>query len=110
MTKPGLRERQREQTHAALRQAAVELVESSGIGAVTVAQIAQRAGTSERTFFTHFRTKEEALAPRLMPFGADAVASFVAAEEPDLLRALASLLAWGSGPTTSSVAVPPPSH
>lgn len=93
VTTPRLRDRQREQTHAALRQAAFELVESAGLDAVTVAQIARRAGTSERTFFTHFRTKEEALAPRLTPLSADAVTSFLAADEPDLLRALAVLLA-----------------
>ncbi len=92
MTNLGLRDRQRLQTHAALQNAAFDLVEARGLAGVTVAQIAEAAGTSERTFFTHFRTKEEALAPRLPPLRPEAIDAFVSAEEPDLLTALATLV------------------
>lgn len=39
----------------------MELFEARGTAHVTAAHIAERAGVTERTFFRHFRTKEEAV-------------------------------------------------
>lgn len=44
-----------------LAQAALELYESQGYEATTVAQIAAAAGVTERTFFRHFPDKREVL-------------------------------------------------
>lgn len=69
MTVPGLRERKKQDTRAALAKATLELAVEHGLAAVTVEQIAARAGVSYRTFFNYFSGKEEAL---LRPGGADA--------------------------------------
>lgn len=50
---PGARER--------LRDAAMELFAERGFDAVTVSEIAARAGVTERTFFRHFADKREVL-------------------------------------------------
>ncbi|MXG89010.1 TetR family transcriptional regulator [Nocardioides sp. YIM 123512] len=50
---PGARER--------LSAAALELVDEQGFDDTTTAQVAARAGLSERTFFRHFADKREAL-------------------------------------------------
>lgn len=52
---------QRERTQEALRIAAVDLFEVHGYDAVTVAQIAERAGVTSRTFFRYFPAKDEVL-------------------------------------------------
>jgi AcrR family transcriptional regulator len=44
-----------------LRDAALELFQERGYDAVTTAEIAARAGVTERTFFRHFPDKREAL-------------------------------------------------
>ena len=44
-----------------LQQAALELFEERGYDATTTAEIAARAGVTERTFFRHFPDKREAL-------------------------------------------------
>ncbi len=44
-----------------LQQAALELFQQQGYDATTTAQIAARAGVTERTFFRHFQDKREAL-------------------------------------------------
>ncbi len=46
---------------ARLRQAAMELYGSRGFDQTTVAEIAERAGLTERTFFRHFADKREVL-------------------------------------------------
>src|SRR5947209_7835608 len=89
----GLRERQREQTHLAIRRAALDLVERHGLAALTVQEISRQAGVSPRTFFNHYRSKEEALIPDLPPFRPEAEQAFLDAAEPDLLTALETLLA-----------------
>lgn len=43
----------------AIEAAAVELIGRHGLDGVTVEQIAQAAGTSERTFYRHFASKED---------------------------------------------------
>src|SRR6185312_2499630 len=44
-----------------LREAALELFRERGYDATTTAEIAARAGVTERTFFRHFPDKREAL-------------------------------------------------
>ncbi|WP_433041537.1 TetR/AcrR family transcriptional regulator [Dactylosporangium sp. CS-033363] len=44
-----------------LMQAAIELFDEQGYDATTVAEIAERAGLTKRTFFRHFTDKREAL-------------------------------------------------
>lgn len=51
----------RTRTHEALRQVALKRFASDGFGNVTVQQLAQEAGVTERTFFRHFPTKEAVL-------------------------------------------------
>ncbi len=58
---PGLRERKKQDTRAALADATLRLAAEHGLPAITVEQIAAAAGVSYRTFFNHFSGKEEAL-------------------------------------------------
>ena len=55
MARSGKEARQR------LQQATLELFQQQGYDATTTAQIAARAGVTERTFFRHFADKREAL-------------------------------------------------
>ena len=54
-----LRERRRLATEIEVGEAALDLFESRGIAATTIADIARAAGISERTFFRYFASKEE---------------------------------------------------
>ncbi|WP_245753391.1 TetR/AcrR family transcriptional regulator [Geodermatophilus ruber] len=55
---PGLRERRRLQTRTRIVDAAAELFAERGFDAVSVVEIAQRAGVVEKTVFNHFPVKE----------------------------------------------------
>jgi AcrR family transcriptional regulator len=57
----GLRERKREKTRQALADAALELFAERGYEATTIADIAERAEVSPRTFFAHHPSKEHVL-------------------------------------------------
>jgi AcrR family transcriptional regulator len=60
-TEPGLRERKKAATRAALHEAAVRLAIAHGAGKITVEAVADEAGVSRRTFSNYFANKEEAL-------------------------------------------------
>jgi AcrR family transcriptional regulator len=57
--KPGLRERKKAKTRAAIQHHALRLFREQGYHATTVAQIAEAAEVSEATFYRYFRTKED---------------------------------------------------
>lgn len=68
-----------------LVQAAMELYLERGFGQTTVAQIADRAGVTERTFFRYFADKREMLfdgSDRLQPLMVDAVTGAPASAPP----------------------------
>lgn len=58
---PGLRERKKIKTRAALRREALRLMEEQGYANTTVEQIADAAEVSTSTFFRYFSAKEEVL-------------------------------------------------
>ena len=86
---PGLRDRKKERTRAAIRDAALELFAEHGYEVTTVDQIAERAEVSKATFFRYFATKSEVIFTsegyRLEPL-ADAIVGRPAAEH-DLVAA-----------------------
>ncbi len=59
--RPNLQEQRRVATREALRAAALASFAERGFGNVTVTELAQEAGVTERTFFRHFPTKEAVL-------------------------------------------------
>ncbi|WP_432510761.1 TetR/AcrR family transcriptional regulator [Kineococcus sp. SYSU DK001] len=76
MTEPSLRERRRAQTTEQIADAAVDLALENGWAAVTVDDIAARAGISRRTFFNYFATKDEALFHNAMAWRPEVLQEF----------------------------------
>lgn len=62
---PGLRERKKQRTHAAISDAAITLFLEHGFHQVSVAQVAEAAEVSKRTLFAYFPTKEDLVVHRL---------------------------------------------
>ncbi|MBV7699962.1 TetR/AcrR family transcriptional regulator [Streptomyces sp. TRM70350] len=58
-SRPGLRERKKTKTRAAIRTAAYALIEEQGYDATTIEQIADRAEVSPSTVFRYFPAKED---------------------------------------------------
>lgn len=59
----GKREDHKAATRRDIQLATLDLLETAGIDATTVARIAERAGISERTFFRYYDSKEAAAVP-----------------------------------------------
>ncbi|MEB7506033.1 TetR/AcrR family transcriptional regulator [Arthrobacter koreensis] len=59
----GKRDDHKAATRRQIQQATLDLLETAGVEATTVASIAERAGISERTFFRYYDSKESAAVP-----------------------------------------------
>ncbi|MFC4587684.1 TetR/AcrR family transcriptional regulator [Sphaerisporangium corydalis] len=62
---PGLRERKKRRTHAAISDAAISLFLQHGFDQVSVAQVAEAAEVSRRTLFAYFPAKEDLVVHRM---------------------------------------------
>jgi pentalenolactone synthase len=65
--RPGLRERKKRATRAALSRAAWELLVDKGLAAVTPENVAARVGVSGNTFRNYFFSREEAIVEATIP-------------------------------------------
>ena len=63
MSVTGLRERKKQQTRDEIARAAMKLFTKRGFDAVTVAEVAEAAGVSEKTVFNYFPAKEDLVLP-----------------------------------------------
>jgi AcrR family transcriptional regulator len=68
-SEPGLRERKKQQTRAAIAEAAARLFAARGFDAVTVADVARDAGVSVGTVFNYFPAKEDLFYGQMQDFG-----------------------------------------
>ncbi len=89
----GLRAAKKQRTREALSRAAVTIVATEGIDALTADRIAAEAGVSRRTLFNYFPRVEDVLTASMAEVTRDTVAAFVArpAEEP-LRRSIVAVL------------------
>jgi len=93
VTKQTLREQHRYHTGAAIHEAAYRLVMTGGLAATSIDAIAREAGTSRRTLFNYYASKEHALLGLMNPTLPDsAAAAFTASTESLLLRCVHLIL------------------
>jgi AcrR family transcriptional regulator len=78
----GLRERRQRETRQRVAQVGLELFLANGFEATTLDAIAEAAGISRRTFFSHFKSKDEILLAYVAQ-GWDAVLEEVLGVSPD---------------------------
>jgi AcrR family transcriptional regulator len=78
----GLRERKKQATREALREAALRLALRHGPGNVRVEDIADAAGVSPRTYNNYFSSREQAIVAGVVADRADRVAAAVVARPP----------------------------
>ncbi|MEV6519188.1 TetR family transcriptional regulator [Micromonospora chalcea] len=93
-SRPGLRDRKKRQTRAALSAAALRLVAERGLDQVTVEEISEAADVSARTFFNYFPSKDEALLGD-QPTDREVLAARVVAAPPEVSAFDALRLAFG---------------
>jgi AcrR family transcriptional regulator len=82
--RPGLRERKKQATEAALRAAALHLALERGPENVRVDDIAEAAGVSTRTYNNYFSSREQAIIAAITAERASRVASAVTDRAPDV--------------------------
>lgn len=82
----GLRDASKRRTRLALSAAAIDIVASEGIEALTAERVAERAGVSRRTFFNYFSRLEDALTASLEQVTTDTVEALVDRPEGESLR------------------------
>ena len=87
--RPGLRERKKAKTRAAIREQALRLIREQGYEATTVEQIADAAEVSPSTFFRYFPTKEDVVLQDDM----ELLATAAFAEQPPELSPVAAFRA-----------------
>jgi AcrR family transcriptional regulator len=80
-SEPGLRERKKLKTHAAISDAAIALFMEHGFDKVSVVQVAEAAEVSKRTLFAYFPAKEDLVVHRLADHEAE-TARVVRSREP----------------------------
>ncbi|TDC08395.1 TetR family transcriptional regulator [Nonomuraea longispora] len=100
----GRRERKKQATRAALRDAALRLALRHGVDNVTVEQIADEADTALRTFFNYFSSKEEAMVAPVSAAAEQLIAQFRARPRAEsVLRAFreAVVIVLNEGGTVS---------
>jgi AcrR family transcriptional regulator len=96
--RPGLRERKKRETRAALASAALRLAVELGPDGVTIDAISEAADVSPRTFFNYFATKDDAILGT-DPSRATDVRALLAdrpADEAPLAALLATFTAWSA--------------
>lgn len=93
MEDEGLRARKQRQTRDRIHHAAVDLALELGPDAATVAEIAERADVSVRTFFNYYPSKEDAIVGLHEGLPSDAeLDEFRAGTSPDLVHDILQLL------------------